>query len=84
MLFEVLLKLLVVIIKFIIWIIILLAAIPFGIYMLMLKWFPAFVLEESFGFWSVFGVLTIIGFVILWRPIMWVVGTFQVLGAGAE
>ena len=84
MLFQILLNIIVAIIRFIVWVLVVLAAIPFGIYMFLIKFFPDFTIEAGFWFWSVFSILSILGFVLLWRPIMWVVGTLQVLGAGAE
>ena len=84
MLFQVLLNIIVFFIKCLVWFVFVLAAIPFGIYMLLLKWFPIFTQDASFWFWSVFSILSIIGFIVLWRPIMWIVGVLQVLGAGAD
>lgn len=84
MLFQVLLNIIVAIIKFIVWVLVVLIAIPFGIYMFLFKFFPVFTIEAGFWFWSVFSILSIVGFVLLWRPIMWVVGILQVLGAGID
>ncbi|TDE44400.1 hypothetical protein E0I26_08495 [Flavobacterium rhamnosiphilum] len=84
MLFQVLLNFIAFIIKCIVWFVFVLAAIPFGIYMLLNKMFPVFTQDAGFWFWSVFSILSIIGFIVLWRPIMWIVGVLQVLGAGAE
>lgn len=84
MLFQVLLNIIAAIIKFIVWVLFVLAAIPFGIYMLLHKMFPLFTQDAGFWFWSVLSIFSIIGFIVLWRPIMWVVGALQVLGAGAE
>lgn len=84
MLFQVLLNIIVAIIKFAMWVMVALVAIPFGIYMFLLKYFPVFTHDASFWFWSVFSILSIIGFVLLWKPIMWVVGGIQLLGAGGE
>ncbi|WP_262916159.1 hypothetical protein [Flavobacterium algicola] len=41
-------------------------------------------MEAGFGFWTVFSLLTILGFVILWKPILWFVGTFSALSAGMD
>jgi hypothetical protein len=84
MLFQVLLNIIAFLIKCLVWFVFVLAGIPFGIYMLLVKWFPVFTQDGGFWFWSVFSILSIIGFVVLWRPIMWLVGVLQVLGAGAD
>jgi hypothetical protein len=82
MLFQVLLNIIVSLIKFVVWVLVVLAGIPFGIYMLLNELFPLFTHDANFWFWSVFSILSIIGFVLLWKPIIWVVGALQVLGAG--
>lgn len=82
MLFQVLLNIIVSLIKFVVWVLFVLAAIPFGIYMLLNELFPLFTHDAGFWFWTVFSILSIIGFVLLWKPVMWVVGVLQVLGAG--
>ena len=84
MLFQVLLNIIVFLLRMALWIIMALVVIPFGIYMLLLDQFPTFVLAYGFGFWSVFSILTIIAYVILWKPILWVVGVVGILGAGQE
>jgi hypothetical protein len=84
MLFQVLLDIFFFFLKCIVWFLLVLAGIPFGIFMLLNKWFPVFTQEEGFLFWSIFSILSIIGFIVLWKPIMWIVGTLQVLKAGAE
>jgi hypothetical protein len=84
MLFQVLLNIIVFIIKFIVWVAFVLAAIPFGIYMLLNEYFPLFTQDGGFMFWSVFSISSIIGFIVLWKPIVWVVGVLQVLGIGME
>lgn len=66
------------------WISIAVVAIPAGIYLLLLDQFPSFVLAYGFGFWSVFLILTIVAYVILWKPILWIVGVVGILGAGQE
>lgn len=83
MLFQILLNIVVSLIKFVVWVVVALLAIPFGIYMFLINNFPEFTLAYGFSFWAVFSILSIIGFVLLWKPIMWVVGGIQVLGAGA-
>lgn len=84
MLFQLLLNIIVFIIKCIVWILFVLAAIPFGIYMLLNEWFPVFSQDGGFWYWSVFSVLSIIGFIVLWKPIVWIVGILQTLGLGME
>jgi len=84
MLFQLLLDIIVFIIKCIVWVLFVLAAIPFGIYMLMNEWFPIFTHDGGFWFWSALSILSIIGFIVLWKPIMWIVGILQALGLGME
>lgn len=84
MLFQLLLNIIVFFIKCIVWFVFVLAGIPFGIYMLLHKWFPIFTQDGGFGFWTVFSILSIVGFVVLWKPIMWIVGVFQLLGGAGE
>ena len=84
MLFQVLLNIIVFLLRMALWIIMALVVIPFGIYMFLLDQFPTFVLTYGFGFWTVFSILTIIAYVILWKPILWVVGVVGILGAGQE
>lgn len=84
MLFQLLLNIIVFFIKCLVWFVFVLAGIPFGIYMLLHKWFPVFTQDGGFGFWTVFSILSIIGFVVLWKPIMWIVGVFQLLGGAGE
>lgn len=43
-----------------------------------------FTQDGGFGFWTVFSILSIVGFVVLWKPIMWIVGVFQLLGGAGE
>lgn len=82
MLFQVLLNIFAFFVKLAAYVIVCLVAIPFGIYMLLIENFRSFVLEYGFGFWSVFIILTVIAYIILWKPILWLVGTLGVLGAG--
>jgi len=82
MLYQVLSTIIVFILKFVMWIVAAVVAIPFGVFMLLKNLFPLFTQDASFWFWSVFALLTIIAYVILWKPILWVVGTVGVLGAG--
>ncbi len=84
MLFQVLLDIIVFLFKYVLRVVMALAAIPFGIFMLLQKVFPDFCLDPGFWFWSVLSVLTIVGYILLWKPILWVIGALSVLGAGAE
>ena len=84
MLFQVLLNIIVFFIKCIVWIAFVLAAIPFGIYMLLLEFFLIFTQDAGFWFWSVFSISSIIGFIVLWKPIVWIVGILQTLVLGME
>jgi hypothetical protein len=84
MLFQLLLNFIVFIIKCIVWVLFVLAAIPVGIYMLLNDWFPIFTNDGGFWFWSAFSILSLIGFIVLWKPIVWIVGILQTLGLGME
>lgn len=84
MLFQFLLNIIVFFLKMALWISFAVLAIPFSIYMLLLDQFPSFVLEYGFSFWSVFSILTIVAYIVLWKPILWIVGVVGVLGAGQE
>ncbi|TDW52746.1 hypothetical protein EV144_1011439 [Flavobacterium sp. 270] len=83
MLFQFLLNIIAFLIKCIAWIVVAFLAIPFGVYYFLMSYFPEFTLAYDFSFWAVFSILSIIGFVILWKPIIWTVGIIQTLGAGA-
>ena len=68
--------------KFALWVIFALVAVPFGVFIALLKMFPIFTNDGSFWYWTVFSILTVIAYVILWKPILWIVGTISALGAG--
>ncbi len=82
MLFQLLLNLIVFFLRCAIWVLVALVAIPYGIFMLLHNIFPVFTQDAGFWWWSVFSILTIIAYVVLWKPILWIVGTIGVLGAG--
>lgn len=83
MLFQLLLNIVAFLIKCIVWIVVAFLAIPFGVYYFLLSYFRDFTLAYGFSFWTVFSILSIIGFIVLWKPIIWTVGIIQTLGAGA-
>ncbi|SHG44676.1 hypothetical protein SAMN05444372_10632 [Flavobacterium micromati] len=82
MLFQVLMNIIAVFLKFAMWVLFAVVAVPYGVFIVLWKLFPVFTNDGSFWFWSVFAVLTIIAYVILWKPILWIVGTINALGAG--
>ena len=82
MLFQVLLNIILFLLKDLLWVVFAFAAVPFGVFMLLQKMFPVFTLNLDFWFWSVFAILTIVAYVLLWKPILWLVGAISVLGAG--
>ncbi len=82
MLFQVLMNIITFFVKLAVWIAVAFLAVPFGIYMFLINQFRSFVLEYGYGFWSVFIILTLIAYIILWKPILWIVGSISVLGAG--
>ena len=84
MLFQVVLNIIAFFVKLAVWIAVAFLAVPFGIYMFLINYFRSFVLEYGFGFWSVFTVLTIIAYIILWKPILWIVSSISVLSAGQQ
>jgi hypothetical protein len=84
MLFQVILDILIFFIKCLIWIFAGLVAIPYGILMVLNNWFPIFTHDGGFWFWSVFSILTIVAYIILWKPLLWFVGIFQLLGGMGE
>jgi hypothetical protein len=84
MLFQVLLDIIVFLLKYVLRVVVALGAIPFGVFVLLHKLFPAFSHNLDFWFWSVFSILSLIGVVLLWRPIMWIMGGLSILGAGSE
>ena len=85
MLYEIISNIIIFILKFILWILIAFAAVPFGIFMLLFKLFPVFSHDAGFWYWSVFGILTVIAYIILWKPIVWIVSLFSIMGgAGSD
>jgi hypothetical protein len=84
MLFQLLLNIIVFFIKCLVWILAALVAIPFGTLMLLNKWFPVFTHDGGFWFWTVFGIVTIVAYVVLWKPLLWIIGIFQLLGGAGE
>ena len=84
MLFQILLDIIAFLFKYVLRILMVFGAIPFGIFMLLQKMFPDFCLDPGFWFWSVLSVLTIIAYIVLWKPILWIVGALSILGEGAQ
>ena len=82
MLFQVLMNIVAVFLKFALWVIFALVAVPFGVFIALLKMFPIFTNDGSFWYWTVFSILTVIAYIILWKPILWIVGTINALSAG--
>jgi hypothetical protein len=82
MLFQLLLNLIVFFLRCAIWVLVALVAIPYGIFMLLHNIFPVFTQDAGFWWWIVFSIITIIAYVVLWKPILWIVGAIGVLGAG--
>jgi hypothetical protein len=84
MIFQVLLNIIVFFLKCAIWVLIALVAVPYGVFMLLHTMFPVFTQDASFWFWSVFGIITIVAYVVLWKPILWLIGIFQLFGGAGE
>jgi hypothetical protein len=70
--------------NFIMWVFFAIVAIPFGVFILLNKWFPVFSANLDFWFWSVFGIITIVAYLVLWKPLLWIIGIFQLLGGAGE
>ena len=83
MLFQVLLNVFFFLLKIAIWIAIALAAIPLGFFLLFSNFFPDFTSDAGFGFWLCFGIVNIIAYYFLWRPIVWTITGITVLFEGA-
>lgn len=66
-------------IKYIVWVSLVIVAIPLMIYSFLNLYFYEFTMEMGFGFWILFSVLTVIGFVILLKPIFWILEGIETL-----
>ena len=84
MLFEIIFAIIGFFLRYVLRILMGLSLIPFGVFVLLTKIAPQFTLEMGFWFWTVFSVLTIIGFYLLWRPIVWIAGLYSILNAGND
>ena len=82
MLFEIILNIIAFFLKVALWIAAGLLAIPAGLYYLLYEFFPNFVNEANAWFWIVFSILTFVAYFILWKPIVYIAGAVNVLGAG--
>lgn len=70
--------------NFVMWVFFAIVALPVGVALLLNKWFPVFAHDGGFWFWSVFGVITIVAYVVLWKPLLWIIGIFQLLGGAGQ
>jgi hypothetical protein len=84
MLFQLLLDVIAFLIKILLWVVVAVAAIPVGIFYLLNEVFPVFTHDGGFWFWAVLGTLSLAGFIVLWKPILWVSATMQALLLGSE
>lgn len=82
MLFQLLLNIIVFFVKFVVWVLVALVAVPYGILMLFHSMFPVFTQDASGWFWTAFSVCTILAYLVLWKPILWIVGAVSVLRIG--
>lgn len=82
MLFQIILNIIAFFLKIALWIAAGLLAIPFGIYYMLNEFFPSFVNEANAWFWIVFSILTFVAYFVLWKPIVYIAGAVNVLGAG--
>ena len=70
--------------SFVMWVFFAVISIPCGVFILLNKWFPVFSHDLGFCFWSVFGIITIVAYIVLWKPILWIIGIFQLLGGAGQ
>ena len=84
MLFEGLLNIIAFILKFAFRAFFALAAIPFGVYIFLQKFFTEFSKHQDFWYWTIFGILTILLYYILWKPILWIAGISTILDVGND
>jgi hypothetical protein len=66
------------------WVLFAIVALPVGVAMLLNDWFPVFTYEGGFWWWTVFTIITVVAYVMLWKPLLWVIGIFQVLGGAGQ
>ena len=84
MLFELLMNFILILMKFVFRVLLALVVLPYGVFMLLKEFFPVFSLTYGFWYWTVFGIITILGYYILWRPILWISGISTILDAGND
>jgi hypothetical protein len=82
MLFQLLLNVVAFLLKLALWILIAIVAIPMLIYGSFQRLFPLFVHDASVWFWISFGIVTLLAYYILWKPILWLIGCLGILSAG--
>lgn len=69
---------------FIMWVLFAIVALPVGVAVLLTEWFPVFTHDGGFWWWSVFVIFTIVVYVVLWKPLLWIIGIFQLLGGAGQ
>jgi hypothetical protein len=69
---------------FIMWVLFAIVALPFGVYMLLNEWLQVFTHDGGFWWWSIFSIVTIVAYIVLWKPLLWIIGIFQLLGGAGE
>ncbi|MEZ7514674.1 hypothetical protein [Flavobacterium frigidarium] len=70
-------------IKYIVWVSLVIVAIPLCIYSILNLYFHDFTMEMGFGFWILFSVLTVVGIIVLIKPIFWILKGVEVLTESA-
>lgn len=60
------------------------AAVPCGVFIVLNKWFPSFSHHLGFWNWTVFGIVSIVAYIVLWKPSIWIIGIFQLLGDAGQ
>lgn len=84
MLFQLLLDFIFFLLKIVLRIVGGLCLVPFGLYMLFLEVFTDFTNGGGFWFWSIFAIVTIVAYYILWKPIVWIAGLSSIFEIGMD
>ncbi|MCW2118183.1 hypothetical protein [Flavobacterium sp. 7A] len=76
---EVVVGFIAIVFKFIFRVFFILVAVPFGVFFVFLKFFPEFSGTADFWFFSSFFAILVLGYALLWRPIIWITGLSTIL-----
>lgn len=84
MLLQALSGIIVFLLRYVLRVVVAISLIPVGVFFFLQNVFPEFSYGFDFYFWLVLGIISLVGFVLLWKPILWIMGAITVLGAGVE